>query len=193
MNLIPQGRSPVSDDCATRSDSNAWTSAEINIDRTRIPAFISVIQGMKTNSDVERFLFSVPDAGVALGGTSPRSVRYLIAKGRLTTKKLGGRTLVTSESIRRCAPSDDPELIVSRETVVLVRAPQSIATRIVAVPDAYVAATSINPTGIDSILVKNVVGEAAVAQHESKGSASISVIGIDQWAHHERYASVVVS
>jgi hypothetical protein len=60
---------------------------------------------------IEQFLFSIPDAGVALGGLSVRSIKYLISKGDLATRKIGGRTMVTRESIRRYAAGDHPEAI----------------------------------------------------------------------------------
>ena len=51
---------------------------------------------------IEQFLFSIPDAGVALGGLSVRSIKYLISKGDLATRKIGGRTTVTREGIAHC-------------------------------------------------------------------------------------------
>jgi hypothetical protein len=64
-----------------------------------------------SQTPVERFLYSVPDAGVALGGLSERSIRYLIHKGDLQTRRSGSRTLITRESIRRYACMDHPDPI----------------------------------------------------------------------------------
>jgi hypothetical protein len=51
---------------------------------------------------IEQFLFSIPDAGVALGGVSVRSIEYLISKGDIATRRIGGRTMVTREGIALC-------------------------------------------------------------------------------------------
>lgn len=44
---------------------------------------------------------------------SERGVDYLIAAGRLPTKRIGGRVLIPVEELRRYARGDHPEPIVS--------------------------------------------------------------------------------
>jgi hypothetical protein len=71
---------------------------------------------------IERFLYSIPDAGVALGGLSVRSIKYLISKGDLQARHNGGRVMVTRESIRRYALTDHPESIRPSTRVMLKQA-----------------------------------------------------------------------
>jgi len=66
---------------------------------------------MPTPTPIERFLYSIPDAGVLLGGLSIRSIKYLISKGDLQVRHNGGRVMVTRESIRKYALTDHRESI----------------------------------------------------------------------------------
>jgi hypothetical protein len=50
-------------------------------------------------SEVEKFLFNRREAALSLG-ISIRSVDYLIAGGKLETRRIGKKVLVTRESLR---------------------------------------------------------------------------------------------
>lgn len=60
----------------------------------------------------QRILHS-KDEAAALLSISTRSLEYLLASGRLKSRKLGGRTLVARDELERFAKSDQPYLVQS--------------------------------------------------------------------------------
>ena len=60
--------------------------------------------------DVEKLLYSRRDAAKALS-LSIRSIDYLIAMGRLTMRRIGGKILIPTSAVRRFAREDHPESI----------------------------------------------------------------------------------
>jgi hypothetical protein len=60
------------------------------------------------DSNIEKLLYSRQDAAVALS-VSLRSIDYLISDGKLTTRRIGRKTLIPVTEIRRFARGDHPE------------------------------------------------------------------------------------
>jgi excisionase family DNA binding protein len=61
-------------------------------------------------NQIEKLLYSREDAAAALS-ISIRSVDYLISEGKLSTRRIGRKTLIPVSDIRRFAHSDHPERI----------------------------------------------------------------------------------
>ncbi|MGI4854424.1 MAG: helix-turn-helix domain-containing protein [Janthinobacterium lividum] len=61
---------------------------------------------------MEKLLVSRADAAAALS-ISLRSLAYLIAHGRLKVRKIGGRTLIAMEDLKRFANRDHKDLLVT--------------------------------------------------------------------------------
>jgi excisionase family DNA binding protein len=61
-------------------------------------------------SEVEKFLFNRKEAAFSLG-VSIRSIDYMIASGKLDTRQVGSKVLVTRESLRMYAKGHHPEAI----------------------------------------------------------------------------------
>lgn len=59
---------------------------------------------------LERLLYSRADAAAALS-ISIRSVDYLISEGKLSTRRIGRKTLIPVGDVRRFARSDHPDRI----------------------------------------------------------------------------------
>jgi hypothetical protein len=62
------------------------------------------------NQAVEKLLYSRRDAAKALS-LSIRPIDYLIATGRLTTRRIGGKILIPTSAVRRFAREDHPESV----------------------------------------------------------------------------------
>jgi hypothetical protein len=58
--------------------------------------------------DVEKFLFARKEAAFSLG-MSIRSIDYLIAKGELSTRRVGSKIMIPRESLRLFARGHHPE------------------------------------------------------------------------------------
>lgn len=61
-------------------------------------------------TQVEKLLYSRADTAVALS-ISVRSVDYLISVGKLSTRRVGRKTLIPAGDVRRFARADHPEPI----------------------------------------------------------------------------------
>jgi len=59
---------------------------------------------------VEKLLYSRRDTAEALC-LSIRSVDYLITTGRLSTRRIGGKILISASTVRRFAREDHPESV----------------------------------------------------------------------------------
>ena len=57
---------------------------------------------------IDKFLVSQDEAAQLLS-ISRRSVEYLVATKKLTTRRIGARALIPIEDVRKFAPSDHPE------------------------------------------------------------------------------------
>jgi excisionase family DNA binding protein len=68
------------------------------------------------DNQIEKFLYSREDAAAALS-ISIRSVDYLISEGKLTTRRIGRKTLIPAGDIKRFARADHPEHIRTRGKV----------------------------------------------------------------------------
>jgi hypothetical protein len=62
------------------------------------------------DNQIEKLLYSREDAAIALS-ISIRSVDYLISEGKLTTRRIGRKTLIPVGDIKRFARADHPERI----------------------------------------------------------------------------------
>ncbi len=60
--------------------------------------------------EVDKLLYSRADAAFALS-ISIRSVDYLISEGKLSTRRIGRKTLIPVGDVRRFARADHPETI----------------------------------------------------------------------------------
>jgi excisionase family DNA binding protein len=67
-------------------------------------------QSAQHESNLERFLYPKREAAYLLG-ISPRAVDYLIADRRLKVVRIGKRTLIPREELRRFARADQPDPI----------------------------------------------------------------------------------
>jgi hypothetical protein len=68
-------------------------------------------KGSKQSLALEPFLLSRKAAALSLS-ISTRSLDHLIANGRLSTRKIGGRVLILVEELRRFVARDRRELLV---------------------------------------------------------------------------------
>ena len=62
------------------------------------------------DNQIEKLLYSREDAAAALS-ISIRSVDYLIAEGKMTTRRIGRKILIPAGDIKRFARADHPECI----------------------------------------------------------------------------------
>ena len=62
------------------------------------------------DNQIEKLLYSREDAAAALS-ISIRSVDYLIAEGKVTTRRIGRKILIPAGDIKRFARADHPERI----------------------------------------------------------------------------------
>jgi excisionase family DNA binding protein len=67
-------------------------------------------------AEVEKFLFSRKEAALSLG-ISLRSIAYLIAGGKLETKRIGKKVLIPRESLRLFARSNHTDSVSTASTL----------------------------------------------------------------------------
>jgi hypothetical protein len=70
-----------------------------------------------SNKLPEQLLFNIGAASIVLGGISPRSIRYLIADGRLKSRIVGGRVFIHRSELIRFASEDHVDPIVGTKVV----------------------------------------------------------------------------
>jgi hypothetical protein len=69
--------------------------------------------GQVSEPTLTPLLVSKRQAAFVLGGISLRSVGYLIANGRLKTRRIGGRTMIHYAELQRFVREDQTEAIAA--------------------------------------------------------------------------------